>query len=140
MNARVLPNIVGPAMATGNNRAVMATRNSEMPSTPTFPADPEVADPLVLADELEAGLAALEVDHQIGDESQFDDRRQQPERHDGFAPGTRRGQERDHHAARRGRNTMMVSRGKPVVTGDQLPTRVAMYASRMAAPMPMPSA
>ena len=35
MKARALPMTVGPAMATGKSRAVMATRNSEMPSTPT---------------------------------------------------------------------------------------------------------
>ena len=41
MKARALPNTVGPAMATGNSRAVMATRNSEIPSTPTFQEIPK---------------------------------------------------------------------------------------------------
>ena len=35
MKARALPTRVGPPMATKNNRAVMATRNREIPSTPT---------------------------------------------------------------------------------------------------------
>ena len=72
MKARALPTRVGPAMATGNSRAVMATRNSEIPSTPDLPGDAEVAEPRVLADELEAGLAGLEVDDQVGDQGQLD--------------------------------------------------------------------
>ena len=35
MNARALPVIVGPNMATGNRSAVMATRNRDIPSTPS---------------------------------------------------------------------------------------------------------
>ena len=42
MNDLALPRILGPAMATGNSRAVTATRNSEMPSTPTFQAMPKL--------------------------------------------------------------------------------------------------
>ena len=34
MKLRLLPRRVGPNMAIGNSTAVMATRNSEMPSTP----------------------------------------------------------------------------------------------------------
>ena len=75
MNARALPTRVGPAMATGNSRAVMATRNKRDPVDTDLPGDAEVAEPRVLADELEPGLAGLEVDDQVGDEGQFDDRR-----------------------------------------------------------------
>ena len=69
----------------------MATRNSEMPSTPTFQEMPKSPIQLVLADELEAGLAALEVDDQIGDEAQLDDGRPAARAAWPVRSGTRRG-------------------------------------------------
>jgi hypothetical protein len=40
MNILGFPVVFGPNMATGNSTAVMATKNNEIPSTPTFQAMP----------------------------------------------------------------------------------------------------
>ena len=50
------PRRLGPTMATGKSRAVMATRKREIPSTPSFQEMPNWLIHGVMADELEAGL------------------------------------------------------------------------------------
>ena len=72
MKARALPIRVGPPMAIGNNRAVMATRNSEIPSTPTAHEIPKSLSHECWLTNWKPGLTALEVDDQIGDEAQLD--------------------------------------------------------------------
>ena len=92
-----------------------------------------------MADELEAGLARLEVDHEVGRQDQLERRRPQAyglgemvragPRKEGDQRGANQRQEHDDGEDRK-------TRGH----GTQLPTRVATYARMTAAPMPIPRA
>ena len=68
-------------MAIGNSSAVMATRNSDIPSTPRYQEIPR-AEPALLAGELEAGVrvAGLERNDHPGHERQLEHRRADTER------------------------------------------------------------
>ena len=63
-------------MAIGNSRAVMATRNSEMPSTPRYHEMSSAPNHDLLARELETGVgvAGLERDDHPGDEGELEAR------------------------------------------------------------------